>query len=193
SGGPTSRTAAVLSFRRCVRPLSLGGTVETLRHLLTARPPGVSGGAAEAKGCDGGGELANPRNWAAWTVLPVRLAAASFLMSELSAKAAVVAARARNAPAFALSGPAAVAAADPSLEGLSLGNLAVTLAGVMPYVRKHLDSATAALAGARILAAVNNVYLQPASDGDGQRLITQLDAVQAPLEPSYTAAQYVMN
>ncbi|GLI59881.1 hypothetical protein VaNZ11_001796, partial [Volvox africanus] len=203
-GGLTNRTAAVLGFRRCVRPLSLSGTVETLRHLLTACPPGVYGGSAEANRRDGGGggkgdddggedEMLDPRNWAAWTVLPIRLAAASYLISELAAKAAVVAARARNAPAFALSGSAVVAAADTSLEGMSLGKFAVTLAGVMPYVRKHLDSATAALAGARILTASNNTYLQPTSDGDGQRLLTQLDAVQAPLESSYTAAQYVMN
>ncbi len=89
-------------------------------------------------------------------------------MSELAGKAAVVAARARNAPAFALSGPAAVAAADPSLEKLGAADLAAALGALMPHVRRHLDSATAALAGTSVYGMYGTQISQD-SDTPGQR------------------------
>ncbi|KXZ53599.1 hypothetical protein GPECTOR_6g516 [Gonium pectorale] len=109
---------------------------------LALRRVAAAAGGAAAAGC--------AHEWGAWTVLPNRLAAAAYLVSELAAKTRFVAARSRSSPAFAaVAGGAAAgaSAADPSLEGVGPGELACCLAGLMPAVRQHLDTATAALAG----------------------------------------------
>lgn len=76
-GNTASRAAAVIAFRRCLRPLTLSGVSETFQKLITSRPPGQGGGGGPAVVAGIGGdeddsEGPDLRIWATWTVLPIR-------------------------------------------------------------------------------------------------------------------------
>ncbi|KAG2491003.1 hypothetical protein HYH03_010675 [Edaphochlamys debaryana] len=196
-GSFAAATAWAAELRRLVWPLSFDGVAAALRPLCVANVESAAG--AQVADGSAGEPPAEPRGGGGksdgrvsdWFVVSSKLAAAAYLASELSAKAAAVAARTTRAPPFARSAAAATARLDPSLARLTPRQMAATVVGLLPSFKRQMDGAAAALAGAKTSEIARDS--SPGESGDGSRAVASIAWTQVAQDPANTGSQFMLH